>query len=145
MPTDREFEAAFALANASKAALARYYLRSLETAAKSLPEPWHIPNDDAETINLEHILPRKPKEVWPRFKDEDTMAEYVNRLGNQALLLAKDNSRMRSDVFADKRAVYGDGGYLFTTQVAEADDWGPEEIEARQKQMATWAVKAWPA
>lgn len=143
-PTDKEFREAFQTHNATKAALARYYLRSLEMAAKELPEPWHIPIDDPEVINLEHILPRKPRQLWPSFENEEVMADYVNRLGNQALLLAKDNARLRSDVFADKRAVYADAGYVFTSQVAEATDWGPAEVDARQQQMAEYALKAWP-
>jgi hypothetical protein len=42
-PTDGPFVAAFESATLSNRKLARYYLRSMELAAKSEPEPWHIP------------------------------------------------------------------------------------------------------
>ncbi|HTV36993.1 MAG TPA: DUF262 domain-containing protein, partial [Xanthobacteraceae bacterium] len=60
-PTDGVFTAAFENASVSNRKLARYYLRSMELAAKSEPEPWHIPNDDKSAINLEHVLPEKPE------------------------------------------------------------------------------------
>ena len=60
-PTDDEFRGAFETARVSKAQLARYYLRSLEMAARNEPEPWFIPTQDRSVINLEHILPKKPE------------------------------------------------------------------------------------
>ena len=54
-PTDVRFSAAFENATLSNRKLARYYLRSMELAAKDEGEPWHIPNDDRNIINLEVI------------------------------------------------------------------------------------------
>ena len=65
-PTDGEFHTAFEVATVSNRKLARYYLRSLELAAKDESQPWHIPNDDRSVINLEHVLPEKPLENWPQ-------------------------------------------------------------------------------
>ena len=59
IPVDEEFKKAFEIATVSKAAFARYYLRSLEMAAKNETTPWFIPNDDRQTINLEHVLPEE--------------------------------------------------------------------------------------
>lgn len=47
IPPDEQFRLAFEVVTVSKAALARYYLRSLEMAAK---KPWFIPNDDRQVI-----------------------------------------------------------------------------------------------
>lgn len=62
IPVNEEFRMAFETATVSKAAFARYYLRALEMAAKNEEAPWFIPNDDQQTINLEHILPEAPEE-----------------------------------------------------------------------------------
>ncbi len=59
-PSDGRFTAAFESATVSNQKLARYYLRSMELSAADDPEPWHIPNDDRSSINLEHVLPEKP-------------------------------------------------------------------------------------
>jgi hypothetical protein len=66
-PTDGPFVDAFENATVSNRKLARYYLRSMELAAKNEPEPWYIPNDDKSAINLEHVLPEKPEGNWPQF------------------------------------------------------------------------------
>jgi Protein of unknown function DUF262 len=60
-PTDGDFRAAFETAKVSNAKLARYYLRSLEMTAKNEAEPWFVPQDDRQVINLEHVLPKKPE------------------------------------------------------------------------------------
>jgi hypothetical protein len=78
-PGDAQFAAAFEIATVSNRKLARYYLRSLEMAAKSESEPWHIPNDDRSTINLEHVLPERPDGNWPQFSDEQVRADPKTR------------------------------------------------------------------
>ncbi len=142
-PSDEEFRAAFEIARVSKAELARYYLRSLERAANREPEPWFIPVEDRAVITLEHILPKTPEDRWPQF-GEDEAAGYVNRLGNQALLRASDNSRAGNAGFADKRPLYWESPYRLTQMVADAEDWTPAEVVARQKRLAELAVAAWP-
>ena len=142
-PSDEEFRAAFEIARVSKAELARYYLRSLERAASREPEPWFIPVEDRAVITLEHVLPKTPEDRWPQF-GEDEAAGYVNRLGNQALLRASDNSRAGNAGFADKRPLYRESPYRLTQMVADAEDWTPAEVVARQKRLAELAVAAWP-
>jgi hypothetical protein len=143
-PSDRDFREAFELARVSNARLARYYLRSLEMAAKDEAAPWFIPQDDKSIINLEHVLPKKPESNWPTFSDEDAK-RYVTRLGNLALLRASDNSDLKSDAFEDKRRIYAASPYVLTAQLADVDSWVPAAIDQRQKQLAQLAVKTWPA
>jgi hypothetical protein len=60
IPTDAEFEAAFATARVSQNFRARYYLRALELKHQGSSEPEWIPNESV-VINLEHILPENPR------------------------------------------------------------------------------------
>jgi len=143
IPVDQQFRQAFELVTVSKATLARYYLRSLEMAAKNEAAPWFIPNDDKQTINLEHILPEKPEKNWPQF-DEEAARIYVKRIGNLALLLAKSNSDVKSSNFEAKKAIYKDSPYELTKQIAALPDWTPAQISARQKVLADLALRAWP-
>ena len=101
-PSDEEFRAAFESTRVSNASLARYYLRSLETAAKNEAEPWFIPTDDGTVINLEHVLPKQPEGNWTQFNDEEVRL-YGRRLGNLALMRASDNSTVRSAAFEEKK------------------------------------------
>ena len=143
IPNDEVFRLDFESARVSKQQLARYYLRSLELAAKNEPEPWFRPTDDRAIINLEHVLPKKPENNWPQFKPEEA-AIYVNRLGNQVLLRASDNSVLKSDPFTTKKAVFSASPYILTSQVATLPDWTPEAIVDRQKGLARLALTAWP-
>lgn len=142
-PTDELFRQAFETATVSKATLGRYYLRSLEMAAKDEATPWFIPNDDKQTINLEHVLPERPEKNWPHFSDEAAHV-YVKRIGNLALLQAKGNSDLRSSNFQKKKAVYRGSPYVLTSQIATARDWTEQQIAERQKVLAALALKAWP-
>jgi hypothetical protein len=143
LPGDEVFEKAFGNATVSKTALARYYLRSLEMVVKGVPDPCFIPNDDRETINLEHILPQKSMSNWPTFSDSEAKADW-KRIGNMALLQAKKNSDLRSAPFTEKQAIFRDSPYELTSQLAKVDTWTHERIVERQNILGEYAVKAWP-
>jgi hypothetical protein len=76
-------------------------------AAKGEAEPWFMPTDDRSIINLEHVLPKKPLGNWPQFTAEEVPV-WMNRLGNQALMRASDNSDLQSGAFSEKKKVYVD-------------------------------------
>jgi hypothetical protein len=143
MPSDEQFHQAFELATVSKASLARYYLRSLEMAAKREPTPWFIPNDDRQVINLEHVLPVNPDASWTTF-NRDTVDLYVKRLGNLALLPARANSDLRSASFTEKKAVYATAPYELTRQISTVGDWTVDRIIERQRILAALSLRAWP-
>ena len=143
IPADEQFRQAFEVATVSKAILARYYLRSLEMAAKNEATPWFIPNDDRQTINLEHVLPERFENEWGSF-DEDGAKAYVKRIGNLALLLAKSNSDLRSADFKTKRSIYKKSPYELTRQISTVSEWTEEKIAERQKGLAELALRAWP-
>lgn len=143
IPSDTPFRQAFEIATVSKASLARYYLRSLEMAAKNESAPWFIPNDDKQTINLEHVMPEKTEGNWNHV-NQDIARAYVKRLGNLALMLAKSNSDLKSSDFATKKAVYKDSPYELTRQISSFHDWNDIQISERQKGLAELALKAWP-
>ena len=142
-PKDVEFREAFASARVSNAKLARYYLRSLEKTANQESNPWYLPQEDSSIINLEHILPKNPGDNWSQFT-EDEVANHVNRLGNQVLVKASDNSSVRNASFEEKTTIYSDSPYVLTSQVAKIPAWKADAITKRQKKLAKLAVKTWP-
>ncbi len=143
IPPDEEFRRSFEIAAVSQARFARYYLRSLEMAARGETTPWFVPNDDTQAINLEHVLPEVPGNNWPSF-DEDTAQIFVRRIGNLALLLAKSNSDLKSASFSKKRAIYNSSPYELTRMIAKVSSWTKDEISTRQRVLAELALKAWP-
>jgi len=143
-PGDDAFREAFETAKVSNARLARYYLRSMEISAKEESEPWFVPQDDPQIINLEHVLPKKPTDDWTQFSPED-VSRLVTRIGNLALLRSSSNSDFKSADFSEKRTTYSESPYLLTKMLADAEDWTEEAIIERQKHLANLAVSTWPA
>ena len=144
VPTDGQFESAFTTATVSKNYLARYYLRALEKESCSEPDPELVPNPNEEIVNLEHVLPEHPSEKWAHIDDE-IVKIYYKRIGNLALTKMRINSDVGNDGFHEKRSFYANSDFQLTSSIADFDNWGPEEIEKRQKELAKLAVRAWPS
>lgn len=141
VPTDAEFEAAFATARVSRAHLARYYLRSIDKFTKDDPQPEYLANEDVDQISLEHVLPLTPTDDWDVNNEE---AEAVQKmLGNLVLLRANQNRDLGNAPFSRRRDVYAHSSYNVTRMVADYDRWGVAEIRARQEQLARLAVQTW--
>ncbi|HRO32868.1 MAG TPA: DUF262 domain-containing HNH endonuclease family protein [Brevundimonas sp.] len=143
IPSDDLFRQAFEVATVSQAKFARYYLRSIEMSSSGDQDAWMIPNDDTDVINLEHVLPLKPMDNWPSY-DEEAVKTYSKRMGNMALMIAKDNSDLKSSAFGDKKAAFAKSPLTTTSMIGSVDEWTPEEIIKRQVLLAQLAVKAWP-
>jgi hypothetical protein len=145
LPSDEAFRAAFATARVSKTYLARYFLRSLEQKHKGEAEPFHVVNDNETVVNLEHVLPERPSPAWAHI-DKEVADAYCRRLGNMVLLRARANSQVGNDSFKAKKKVYkvSGGGMELTKQVLSCEQWGPDEIDERQKKLADLAVETWP-
>lgn len=141
-PGDRAFEEAFGIAKVTNSKLGRYYLRCLEEVVTGVRDPYYSPVDDAQQVDLEHVMPKRPDADWDVDKDE--LNQLVNRLGNLALIKKSDNGKVRSASFTEKRPVYEDTPYVLTKEIARFSTWGAEEIVDRQDRMAPLAARAWP-
>jgi hypothetical protein len=144
IPADDAFESAFATMQVSKGSAARYFLRALEQTQAGLTEPENVPNDDPLDINLEHILPEKPKSgEWGAF-DAEQRALFTGRLGNLAILQRTPNSDIENKPFDEKSPIYAQSGFLLTKQIAEYPHWAPSAVSDRQKKLANLAKTTWP-
>lgn len=143
LPTDAQFQLAFAEARVSSASLARYYLRALEKKYKQEDEAEWVPSDDQTAINLEHILPENPQKEWPHIPVETANA-YYKRIGNLVLLKATTNASIGNGSFEKKKAAFAASSYALTSMVAQFNGWDAGAIEQRQRVLAEWAVKTWP-
>lgn len=143
IPTNEQFRQGFSTATVSSGPLARYYLRAMEKVAQDQKNPWWVPNEDKESMTLEHVLPLKPEGNWPQFTDEEVKT-YAKRIGNLCLLPKGVNSDLKSASQDEKYAVYKDAPYVLTSQIVEARIWNVASICKRQSGLADLALKAWP-
>ena len=122
--------------------LAKYILARLEHDATG--RPCH-PDTDPGTV--EHILPENPSETWAEMYPPEKWENGVSRLGNLTLIEAPVNKDMGNKAYPDKQAAYARSTYALTRRIAEIapEEWTPEFVDARQKQLAARAVHVWRA
>ena len=99
-----------------------------------------------ERCSIEHILP-KGREYWSGWRGFSTVDPdgYVQRLGNLTLMGPEDNrpgGRFNGN-FGAKKGIYGESAVTITRRVAAAKDWGPKEIEARERDLVRRAIRVW--
>ena len=99
-----------------------------------------------ERCSIEHILP-KGKEYWPGWGGFSAVDPdgYVQRLGNLTLMGPEDNrpgGRFNGS-FGAKKGIYGESAVTITRRVAAVKDWGPKEIEARERDFVKRAIRVW--
>jgi len=142
IPNDEQFKRSFEIASISKNYIARYYLSEIEKSFRSTTELGPIQNP--EKINLEHILPVNPSNLydWPEF-NEETHNTYYKRMGNLTLLDKKMNSEQGNGKFDIKKGVYRDSEVNITKSLCKYEKWSPKNIEERQKEFANKAIKIW--
>ncbi len=143
IPTDAEFRSYFEALRVKVSRTARYYLRCLEQSAQGSKEPAWIPNDDADAVNLEHVMPQTVCAEWKA--SEQDVETHAHRLGNLALLQASKNVVIDRQDFSKKKGTLLKSPFLLTKMIGkEFKTWGVAEIETRQKKLAAYAPRTWP-
>lgn len=142
-PSDEAFRADFAdkvikTTQSRNAKIVRYILCKLEKQACGIEF-----DADSPSYTIEHVLPQSPEAGWDAFNDRD-LETFVYRLGNMVMLEAGKNKDIGNRPYSDKRPVLQQSGLQLTRKLAEEnDDWVPERLNARQKQLANIATTVW--
>jgi hypothetical protein len=142
VPSDSEFQQAFAAARVSRSSFASYYLRSLERTLQGDKRPEFVASENTEDVNLEHVMPLTPGAGWNVKPDVAQTAQRL--LGNMALLQSDKNTDLGNSSFAVKKKVYAKSAFKLTAEIADYSKWTMSEIESRQQKMAKLALKTWP-
>jgi len=141
IPSDTAFFESFKTTSVSKQYLARYYLLTLENAARGQNNPELIPNADTSSVNLEHILPKSLSSDWNFTTDQHRA--YLKRLGNLAIMSTRLNSEIGNSSFEVKKPYYGASDFVLTRSIAEQDSWNESQVNERQEEMARLAINTW--
>lgn len=142
VPPDSQFKDDFTRARVSQAYLARYYLWTLERAARKDSQPELIPNPNEREINLEHVLPETPSAAWGHIDPEHAKLLH-KRIGNLALMKERLNARIGNKGFSEKKKFYAKSKLMLTKEISQEKTWGLPEIDSRQRRLADLAVKVW--
>ena len=122
--------------------LTRYMLARLESDASG-----RACDPDTDPGTVEHILPENPVDSWEESFPPGLWEESVYRLGNLTLLESAANRRLGNAVYSEKLSAYAQSGYTLTRRIPEIapEQWTPELLDARQRQLAERAAHLWRA
>lgn len=144
VPSDSQFREAFEVATVGQSYLARYYLITLENLKRGTAGNELVTNSNSQEVNLEHVMPRNPDDTSSWNVPDEVRETHTRRIGNLVLMKSVENSNAGNDSFESKKKLYDDSDLMLTKDLAKNAMWGKAEIEARQKVLASLAVKAWP-
>lgn len=119
----------------------RYLLYMLESHS---PYPKGLPAFDDESMSIEHIMPQTLNAQWKLYLTKETMQNYessLHRLGN--LALTNYNGEMSNRDFAEKKVIYKDSKFYYTTRILQYNEWQISDIDDRSKKLAQEALKIW--
>lgn len=135
----RPFGEAFVTAIIEGSAVQRYVLWEIDKAITGRAEG-EVGVGGGSTVHVDHIYPQNPSEgaAWP-----DADKQFVDRLGNLALLSGPLNQALQNRPFGEKRETYATSNFATTSALAKKNSWSARDIEQRQAEFAVIAVKVW--
>jgi uncharacterized protein with ParB-like and HNH nuclease domain len=139
MISDEDFKNSFCTFATKTQPYIRYTLLSIHEYLNTN----HEINRNPQQVNIEHIMPKTITDAWPGINNE-THEKYLWRLGNLALLDDKLNKKASNQSFKDKQKIYKDSMIKPNEDLAtKYTEWGPKQIEDRQKELAKIALQIW--
>ena len=106
-------------------------------------EPLEIDLDSilSEEFQIEHIWPQNPEQLPDNLKE---IHEHCrDRLGNLTLASKSWNVKWGNCRFEIKREKYQDSVLRVQKELSNLKQWGKEQIEKREEQIAKFAMERW--
>lgn len=99
---------------------------------------------DLDSITLEHILPVNPTSDWiQEFKHSEQVEEWVERIGNFAIMSRTQNQETGRKAFKEKKNFFAKSHFIITKKCAEYNEWNETSIATHQKWLAEQAKSLW--
>lgn len=104
---------------------------------------------DNKVYTIEHIMPQHLTPAWTRAlgpNSAEIHSTWLHRLAN--LTLTGYNPNLSNKTFAEKRDAeeggYKASGLKMNQKIAQKETWGLAELEERNQELVTLALKIWP-
>ena len=105
---------------------------------------------EQRVLSVEHVLPQTPEcgSVWLEwFPDADEREEWTHKLANLVLLSRRKNAQAQNFELARKKSEYfqrnGVATFALTSQVLYRDQWTPDVLRERQRELIGCLAKEW--
>lgn len=134
--SNAEFQSDFNIAKITKKPIIRYIFREINSIFNNEVEII----EDNNKVHIEHIMPEK---IGKWDVDQDTLDEYLWRLGNLTLLGDEYNREISNKTFDKKLEVYSKSSIQTSKDLTKYSKWDIHEIEARQIDLTKLALQVW--
>lgn len=135
-PSDDEFAAAIQTEALYRRKVCPYALSEHERSLRG--------ETASDTSEIEHVAPQSPTDHW-REQLGESYERLVHTWGNLIPLSEKMNPTVGQKPFAQKRDDFALSKFANARHVASSySEWTAEIIEARNREIAKWAVTRWP-
>ncbi len=136
---DEKFSQDFSLLSiptkGQKKKLIKYIICQLEKDASGIDV-----NEDS--FSIEHILPENQTGAWEENFTDAEVERMVYRIGNLTPLEPSFNRQIGNDTYSNKQAIYQQSVYVLTQNIV-AEEWTPDTLVRRQRELAGRAVRIW--
>ncbi|GAA1730516.1 GmrSD restriction endonuclease domain-containing protein [Brachybacterium phenoliresistens] len=132
----------------------RMVLEAIEDDARGYTSgqgAWSGSRVPRDTMNIEHILPRRWRQNWPVASEQEEIERdsRIHRLGNLTLLTTPLNSSLSNRAWSGaggKREVLTRHDVLLVNRpLRDADGWDEESIDRRTGASIDALIRTWPA
>lgn len=110
--------------------------------------PYKLDNETIDSLTVEHIMPQTLKDSDKKSLGDNYLEihkKYLHTLGN--LTLTANNSALSNNDFEVKQNIDFNDSKLVLSRPLNIDQsitWGPDQIEARTKELTTKILDIWP-
>lgn len=137
MATDSEFKAAIKTQSIylSDKELVKFLLYTIEISDKEARKA--VPDFNAKTISIEHIMPQHPSQEWIDEFGADS-DEYLHEFGN--LTLTNLNSEIGNKPFTEKKEKYMKDSFIGTREICSYATWTYANVMKRNNEIGNKLV-----
>ena len=135
VPTDEQVKTALETRRIYQSGITGYLLKQFDVSLKG--DRHDVP------FWIEHVYPQNPKVgEWKSFTGQEHLLHVVGNL----VLLSEEMNRDASNLeYSEKRAkIRSKSVFLSARELVDKNkSWGPEQVVARSKEFASWAIRRW--
>lgn len=144
-PSKNSFLSSFDEFETKNSKLARYILVSINDYLLSKNGKREEQTRRDSTVNLEHVIPKKPDAEWQRFFKANNVdyEKLIYKIGNMTILLEEYNRGLANKFINKKLQMYKKSTLPINNYLKKCRSFGPTQVSKRQKDFGKIAESLW--
>jgi uncharacterized protein with ParB-like and HNH nuclease domain len=144
-PSKNSFLSSFDEFETKNSKLSRYILVSINDHLLSKIGRREEQTRRDSTVNLEHIIPKKPDAEWKHFFKVNNIdyEKLIYKIGNMTILLEEYNRKLANKFIDKKQEMYKKSTLPINNYWKKHNSFGPTQVSKRQKDFGKIAESLW--